>query len=504
MNSAVAPAGLRARFERALHHARNPASLPGLLWKNVKYALASRRPEFWHERGREWAARKRYEEALACYDRALGIRDDIPQVWTDRGRALRNLDRADEGERSLREALSLKPDLVDAHVELARLLDCLGRFEEAEAAVRCGLALDPQDGFAHGILGYVLYHLGRAAESQASLRTALRLQPQNVKWHVFLGHALLLAGQLREGWSEFEWRWRVPDKIMFRSLLNVPFWKGEPIEGRTILLLADQGHGDTLHFCRYVPQIAAGAGRTVLAVHPSLVRLLSRLPGVSEVISDRARISPPDVWCAMMSLPHVCGITLETIPATVPYLTADPAHVAQWRERLAGFSGLRVGLCWAGGQFNLGQIYRDRRRSLRLDALAPLAEVPGVHFFSLQKGPPSAEALRPPCGMALHDFTQDPHDFADSAALAENLDLVISVDTSVAHLAGALGKPVWLLNHFDTDWRWLQNREDSPWYPTMRQFRQPTPGDWNSVIGRVQDALRRLAAGDRSELRARH
>jgi tetratricopeptide (TPR) repeat protein len=500
MNSELATAS-STRLQRALHHVRNPASLPALVLRNLKYALAARRPEFWIERGDNCAARGRHEEALACYDRALAIRDDVPKSWISRGIALRYLGRADEAETSLRRAVLLQPDLADAHVELARVLDCLGRFEEAEAAVRSGLALDPQHGFAHGLLGYVLYHLGRATESQASLRTALRLQPQNVKWHVFLGHALLLAGQLREGWSEFEWRWRVPGKSVFRSLLNVPFWKGEPIEGRTILLLADQGHGDTLHFCRYVPQIAAGAGRTVLAVQPSLVRLLSRLPGVSEVISDHGQIPPPDLWCAMMSLPHACGTTLETIPATVPYLTADPAHIARWRERLAGFSGLRVGLCWAGGQFNVGQIYRDQFRSLQLDALAPLAEVPGVHFFSLQKGPPSSQADRPPCGMVLHDFTQDPHDFADSAALAENLDLVISVDTSVAHLAGALGKPVWLLNHFDTDWRWLQNREDSPWYPTMRQFRQPVHGDWQSVLSRVQDALRRLAAGDRSQLR---
>jgi Glycosyltransferase family 9 (heptosyltransferase) len=202
-----------------------------------------------------------------------------------------------------------------------------------------------------------------------------------------------------------------------------------------------------------------------------------------------------------MSLPHAVGTTLETIPATTPYLTADPADVAHWRERLAGLAGLRVGLCWAGGQFNVGQIFRDRRRSITLDTLAPLGEIPGVQFISLQKGPPAAEAARPPQGMELHDFTKDLHDFADTAALIESLDLVISVDTAVVHLAGALGKPVWLLNRFDTCWRWLLNRDDSPWYPSLRQFRQPTPGDWHSVISRARGALQRLAAGDRSQLR---
>ncbi len=465
--------------------------------------MVSGRPGLWNERGRDLAARERYDEALACYDQALAIRDDIPQIWANRGRALRELGRAAEAETSLREAARLKPDFVNAYTELARVLDCLGRFEEAESTVRTALALSPQHAFAHCLLGRILSHLGRTNEAQSSLRTALRLRPEP-RWHVFLGQVLLLAGELREGWGEFEWRRRTDTKVGWRPLLTVPFWAGEPIEGRSILLFADQGYGDALQICRYAPKIAAAAARTVLVVQPPLVRLMSCLPGVSEVITDGARPSLPDVWCAMMSLPHVCGTTLETIPGAVPYLTADPADVAHWRERLAGLAGLRVGLCWAGGQSSVEQIYVDRRRSIRLDALARLGLVPGAHFFSLQAGPPAAEADRPPCGLALHDFTKDLRDFADTAALIENLDLVISVDTAVVHLAGALGKPVWLLNRFDTCFRWLQNREDSPWYPTLRQFRQAAPGDWDSVLSRVQDALRRLAAGDRSQLRPGH
>jgi hypothetical protein len=232
------------------------------------------------------------------------------------------------------------------------------------------------------------------------------------------------------------------------------------------------------------------------------VRLLSRLPGVSEIIVSDGRPSSFDLWCTLMSLPHAVGTTLETIPATTPYLTADPADVAHWRERLAGLAGLRVGLCWAGGRTrNLRQIANDRRRSITLDTLAPLGEISGVQFISLQKGPPAAEAARPPQGMELHDFTEDLHDFADTAALIEGLDLVISVDTAVAHLAGALGKPVWVLNRFDTDFRWPRDRDDSPWYPSLRQFRQPTPGEWHSVISRARGALQRLAAGDHSQLR---
>jgi cytochrome c-type biogenesis protein CcmH/NrfG len=433
--------------------------LPSLIWKNIKYVtwkieyvFASRRPEFWNELGRGYAARGHYEEALACYDHALAIRGDIPQLWANRGRALRNFDRLGEAEASLREALRLKPDFANAHNNLGRVLDDLGRFEEAEASVRMAVRLQPQNAPAHYNLGDKLFHLGRASESEASFRRALCLQPKNPDFHAALGLALLLAGQFDEGWKEFEWRWQTKEGIRLRSRLGVPPWNGEAIGDRAILLFAEGGYGDTLQFCRYVPQIVAGARRTILVVKPALVRLLSRLPGVSVmIIEDIQPSSSVDLWCALMSLPHAVGTTLQTIPATTPYLTSDPADVAHWRRRFAGLAGLRVGLCWAGGQGRA-----NPRRSTTLDALAPWAKIPGVQFVSLQKGSAAAQGERPPHGMKLHDYTKDLHDFADTAALIDNLDLVISVDTAVVHLAGSLGKPVWLLNRFDTCWRWLQ------------------------------------------------
>jgi len=499
-NEFTAEGGASARFQRVLRHARTPWSLPAIFWKNINYVFVSRRPGYWNELGRGLAARGRHDEALACYDHALAMRSDIPQLWTNRGRALRNLDRLDEAEPSLREALRLKPDFVSAYTELALVLDYLGRFEEAETSVRTALRQQPEDALAHYRLGRILYHLGRATESEASFRMALLLRPKIPECRWALGQALLMGGQFEEGWKEFEERWQTEQMA---PPFPMPSWTGETIGDRVILLFADQGHGDTLQFCRYVPRVAAVANKTILAVQPPLVRLMSRLPGGSEIIAQGVQPPSFDLWCALMSLPHTLGTTLQTIPAT-PYLTADPTEVAHWRERLASLAGLRVGLCWAGGQSrNPSKNAEDRRRSIPLATLGTLGEISGVQFISVQKGPPAAEAARSPQGMQFHDFTDDLHDFADTAALIESLDLVVTVDTAVAHLAGALGKPVWVLNRFDTCFRWPRDQDGSPWYSSARQFRQPTPGDWQSVIGRARDALQRLAAGDRSQLQAR-
>ena len=463
----MAQSGIDTLLRRVVRHSRTPRSLPTLLWKNIRYAIDSRRPEYWSELAREQAERGQDEEALECYDRALRLKPDVPQWLIGRGNALRNL----------------------------------GRFATAEASLRRALQLRPESAVAHLGLGNILYSLGRVTEAQESYRTALRLQPKLPRARFLLGRALLRAGQFEEGWKEFEGRWRVEQSTPpFCS----PSWNGEAIGDRVLLLFAcfGEGQGDAIQFCRYVPQIAAGAGRIILVVPPSLVRIMSRLPGVGECIAPRGSLPAFDLHSSLMRLPHVLWDKLDSIPAAAPYLAADPADVAHWRNRLTDVKGLRVGLCWAGEPSGSpGYLAWNRRRSMRFDTLAPLSAIPGVQFISLQKGLPAVEASCPPHGMKLHDFTADLHDFADTAALIENLDLVISIDTAVAHLAGALGKPTWLLNPFDACWRWLLDRDDSPWYPSLRQFRQPTPWDWQSVVRGVADALQRLAAGDQSQLR---
>ncbi|MBO0738272.1 MAG: tetratricopeptide repeat protein [Alphaproteobacteria bacterium] len=458
-------------------------------------------PEVHINLGNALRALGRPAEAEASFREALRFRPDFPDAHLRLGAALYDLGRLAEAEASWREALRLRPDHPEVHISLGVALNDLGRPAEAEASCREALRLRPDFPAAHHNLGNALCALGRPAEAEASFREALRHQPNSPETHNNLGMALLLAGQFEEGWKENEWRWKT--KTMRSRDFSEPLWRGEAIEDRTILLHAEQGFGDTLQFCRYAPLMVGSAG-IILEVQAPLVRLLSRLPGVTEIVAGGDRLPPFDLHCPLMSLPLAFGTTLDTIPAGMPYLSADPALAANWQKRLVGLDGLRIGLVWAGEQgLNFpAKAVVDRRRSIALKALAPLGEVSGVSFVSLQKGGPAAQAADPPHGLMLRDFTSDLHDFEDTAALIVNLDLVISVDTAVAHLAGALGKPVWLLNRFDTDWRWLLNRDDSPWYPTLRQFRQLHPGDWNSAICAARDALQRLMTGDCDQLPA--
>jgi len=313
----------------------------------------------------------------------------------------------------------------------------------------------------------------------------------------------LTRGDYAQGWAEYEWRWQTRQFEEAGRDLGAPLWLGrEDLRGRTILLHGEQGLGDVLQFCRYVPQVAALGATVVLEVYAGLDRLLGRLEGVGLVVV-RGRPPPPtDFQTPLMSLPLALGAGPDGERG--PYLSADPEQAAVWAGRMAGPRALRVGLCWAGGTRPDQPIADaiDKRRSLSLESFALLADVPGVQIYSLQKGPPAAQLAqalaRGWAGPSIIDWTDELKDFADTAALVANLDLVIACDTSTAHLAGALGKPLWVLNRFDSCWRWLTERADSPWYPSARLFRQTEPGDWDSVVQEIRRELLSLAAEDRS------
>jgi tetratricopeptide (TPR) repeat protein len=437
-------------------------------------------------------AQGKLAEAVVCYRAALALRPDFVAAQYNLGNAARDQGKLDEAVACLRAALTLRPDFADAHNNLGKALGEQGRLDEALACYREALALGPDVAETHNNLGSALQQLGRLDEAIACYRSALQLDPELPDGHFNLALALLARGDMAEGWREHEWRWKTPQLRMARRDFAHPQWRGEAAPGRTLLIHAEQGFGDTLQFCRYAPLAAARGPRVILEVPKPLVRLLRCLSGVDQVVAFGETLPPFDLHCPMLSLPLALRTTLETVPGTTPYLQADPARVEAWQARLIAGAGRapRVGLVWAGNPRNHSPelAATDRRRSLPPERLASLFDVPGVRFFSLQKAGPLA-----PESFSLADFMAEMEDFADTAALVANLDLVISVDTAVVHLAAALGKPVWVLDRFDSCWRWL-GRRDSPWYPTLRLYRQPRPGDWNRVLAEVTRDLRVVAA----------
>jgi hypothetical protein len=297
---------------------------------------------------------------------------------------------------------------------------------------------------------------------------------------------LLTRGDFERGWNEYEWRWKVKELDMsFND--TVPLWDGGELNGRRILLVGEQGFGDAIMCARYIPMVAERGGKIILAVHGELRRLIEQSPVAKNVIDwviPDQDIPAHDVYCPLLTLPKVFGTRVETIPAAVPYLKADEAARSKWQTRVPNDGRQKIGLAWAGRPKHVN----DRRRSIPAEALAPLADVPNVWFCKLQKGEIARPEEQPPLEMA--NWTGELNDFADTAGLVENLDLVITADTAVAHLAGAMGKRVWVLVPFLPDWRWMLNRTDSPWYPTMRLFRQPAPEDWAGAITQVVEALK--------------
>ncbi len=434
--------------------------------------------------------------AVQLIRRAIAACPSVPFFHNSLGVALRGCGRLDEAISAYRDAIRLKEDFPEAHNNLGVALRGAGRLDEAIAAYRKALSYRPDFAGAYANLGYALRDNGCLNEGIVACRRAIQIETDLAEAHMNLGIMLLLKGDFREGWAEYEWRWRCADFGPARRSFAAPQWRGTPISGKTILLHAEQGFGDTIQFIRYAPLVARLGARppsrpagVVVECQRELVALVRGMDNVDSVIEAGSPLPPFDLHAPLLSLPAAFGTTLQTIPDRVPYLKPDPALVAAWRERVAGHSArLRIGLAWAGSPTRKD----DRLRSLSLAALAPLGAAKDVVFFSLQKGEAARQAQSPPNGMVLADCSGDLRDFADTAALIENLDLVISVDTSVAHLAGALGKPVWNLLEFVPAWRWLLEREDSPWYPTMRLFRQTRRGDWDSVVARVAGELRKF------------
>jgi tetratricopeptide (TPR) repeat protein len=443
-----------------------------------------------NNRGSILLASNRLDEALESYDRALAARPNFPEALSNRSSALEKLNRLDEALASCDRALVLRPDFVDALYNRGNVLKALKHYDDAMASYDRAIALRPGHADAHNNRGQILRELQRYDEALACYDRALALQPQNIMAHCNAAALRLLLGDFGRGWADYEWRWMKESVVLANRMFPQPLWRGEDIAGKTILLHSEQGFGDTIQFCRYVPLVAARGAKVILEVQRPLHALMTGLAGAAQVISKGDPLPEFDTHCPLLSLPLASGTTLETIPSAKAYLAAPAQRSIDWQTRLGAKQRPRIGLAWSG---NAGH-ERDRERSIGLSAFLPLLET-GAAIVSLQKDVRAADAITlKECRDIVHAGEQL-GDFFDTAALMSQLDLIVSVDTSVAHLAGALGKPVWILLTHAPDWRWLLNRDDSPWYPTARLFRQDATRSWDSVIARVRDAALRLTDG---------
>jgi len=423
------------------------------------------------------------QPAVELYQRALVLDPKRYDIYNDLGLVLTKLGNYGAAVEAFRRSLRLNPRSAKTLAGIGYHFECKGDLISAADAYRDAIKTEPGLLAAYLDLGFVLYGLGELAEATDCFERLRALQPDSAEATANLGLIHLLHGDLLTGWPEYEFRRKVG--VGDDRRLTQRQWKGESLRGERILLYAEQGFGDTLQFVRYAPLVAARGGEVVLEVLPPLHRLLSGIEGVSQVVSRGEALPEFTLQCPLPSLPLAFGTEINTIPARVPYVHPDPAQGEAWQQRLDG-NTRRIGLVWTGNP----SMERNRIRSIPLELLGPLMKVPATTFYSLQLGPGSEQVKYLPPDMSLIDLAPELKDFADTAAIVACLDLVISVDTSVAHLAGAMGKPVWVLLNKGCDWRWFLNREDSPWYPTARLFRQTTAGGWQEVVNLVERALR--------------
>ncbi len=446
---------------------------------------------------------KQYDDAVAGYKEALRLKPDAAEFANNLGSLLTKLGRIGEAVVFLEHAVRLRPAFTEAHNNLGLARIEQGHLTEAESCYREALRHRPGDAPALSNLANVLKDQGRWDEAFATFELALWHDPDSPSIHWNRALAWLEQGDFEKGWAEYEWRWRRPQTPP--RPLPFPAWDGAPLAGRSLLLYMEQGLGDMIQFLRYAPLVQARGGRVVVQAPAFLLPLFSTCPGIDELVAEGNPLPDCHLHAPLLSLPRLFGTTLETIPAAVPYLAADPERLASWRARLAAYPEFKVGVVWQGNPHHVW----DRHRSVPLTRLAPLAAVPGVRLFSLQKGP-GVEQIAPAAKQlpvtVLADQLDAAGGFLDTAAVMQCLDLVITVDTAAAHLAGALGVPVWAALARVMDWRWLRDREDSPWYPTMRLFRQPAAGDWGAVFRRMaaelQRAVQRRAVEHNPEKRA--
>jgi Tfp pilus assembly protein PilF len=487
----------------------------------VALALAPRHGDASRLLGAIYLQAGKPDQALPLLQTALQVQPKSSDLLNNLGLALRDTGKSEEAALRFRQALEIDPARVEALNNLGTVLEKEGKSEAALDCFEKALSQKPDYPDALGNLGAMLWGMGRYTDALTKLEHALRVNPEHAGARVKLasvlhdegkigealeqynrvlacapewkdalwgkGTALLASGEYREGWELYETGLGNHDLRGANPFAAAKMWDGKPAPDKHLLIWTEQGLGDSLQFVRYAELCKERFGKVSVLCQKPLVRLFKALPYIDDAFNTIGDGSYFDEHVPMMSLPHVFGTVLETVPSKVPYLRLDPALQAKWAPKFAGVAGMKIGLVWAGGSHkeNKRGNLMDRQRSVGLERMKPWLDLQGAIFYNLQKDEPAEQIAALGLTDRIIDFMGEVADFADTAAIVQNLDLVITVDTSVAHLAGGLGKPVWILSRYNADWRWLQNRPTNPWYPTARIFGQPTLGDWDSVIAEV-------------------
>ncbi len=434
----------------------------------------------------------KWSEAENCYRNVAQRNPENLDIQIQLGFVLVRQQKFDEAIEVFQRVLELRPDYHEVHNNLSYVYERQGRLEQAVSAARRAITINPQYAEGHNNLGTALKSLRRLEEACDCFRKALELQPQFPLAEFNLGTAKLLQGDFAGGWTGYDRRSETLGQP--QTDYGKPRWDGSPLQGRSILLHAEQGFGDTFQFMRYAPLVKQHAGRVIVHCQKPLTRLLSRCPGIDQLIVEGDDLPEFDVHAPLLSLPRILKTTSQSIPADLPYIFADPQLVERWKQELAAVDGLKVGICWQGNP----EFRQDGDRSIRLKHFTPLAGIAGVSLISLQKGD-GVDQLQEVAGQLPvkklgDDFDESSGAFMDTAAVMMKLDLVVTSDTAIPHLAGALGVPVWVALSYLPEWRWMLDRSDSPWYPSMRLFRQTVRGDWDRVFKKIAEQLRQAVS----------